>query len=312
MSYGPVSGAVVLHAVFFVVMSSLTFAPLRPEGNSDEPENFYPVMTVEEPLVPLLADPPAARGEAAEWSEVTEYGAPDFEMSLDSENVSGSLVLGGPVEQALRRLDKDSKVSVVTGTRSAVASVRSQGAVTANASRQNIFGMGIDGNARIGLILDISPSMEPIVEQVLHEIYRSFPRSATVTIDSGAIRIENQKKYQYRLMDNQFRHFYQLEELPHVDFQVIRAVQRYTQGRAIHYFEFLDGAGHLMRSGADVIYWVTDFQDSSDPEALTYLRNWLLSQGVKLYVHSVDAPAPQEIRKLAQITGGVCILEPVM
>ncbi|MEM6885119.1 MAG: hypothetical protein AAF571_08805 [Verrucomicrobiota bacterium] len=292
---------------------TLTLAPSKSGGGLNEVRNFSSVMMTQEPYAPLLVDLPPAWEETAELFDALASAQPELDVTSGRIKTE---VPAMPAEPFLRRLDPKAPAVVITGgapAALAATNLSNRATTTAITTQQrSVFGVGVDGNARIGLILDISPSMEPVVERVLHEVYGSFPSSATVTIDSGAIRIENQKQYQHRLADNQFKHFYQLDELPHVDFQVIHALQRFTQGRAVHTFEFLEGAGLLMRSGADVIYWVTDFRDDSDPEALAYLKSWLMSRGVKLYVHSVDVPAPQDIRKLAQLTGGTCIVQPVM
>jgi hypothetical protein len=117
---------------------------------------------------------------------------------------------------------------------------------------------------RLGVLLDVSPSMEPYLQSLRAEIARHFADA------------------KYREEGN----------------CMLSTSPGPRAGGNLRKLKELIGP-----EGCDGVYWFSDFQDRREPQAVEELRGLLRERGVKLYVRSLQR-SPQVMVDLASESGG--------
>ncbi|BCX49384.1 hypothetical protein HAHE_32920 [Haloferula helveola] len=158
--------------------------------------------------------------------------------------------------------------------------------------------------ARLGVILDNSPSMTPYLPKLREEIGREFTDAHFVEVDGCRLT---------HLSDNQW--FFTKPVSGINPFTADRHIPRVPQlGETPHstYIRWTrDAVSALMSSvekmHCDALYWFCDFEDSTDDDLLRTLGRTMLAKKVTVYVHTLSRRPPELINELAKRSGGEVI-----
>jgi hypothetical protein len=163
----------------------------------------------------------------------------------------------------------------------------------------SVLGMNIFAK-RLGVLLDISGSMFSSLPAVVAQIDANFNDYILVLVNGCWIRSSTRTPT--------FSRYFPQGDATELDLtpgltQLLGGIRK-----PIHYNTRAD-AGEALAAMAstmnvDSIYWFADFQDTVEPKRMAGLADLLRQQGIRLYVHSVDARPHPAIRAAVSRTGG--------
>jgi hypothetical protein len=185
---------------------------------------------------------------------------------------------------------------------------------------------------RLGIVLDVSKSMHPYLETVVHEANKIGGGAPIVCYYGCGVMVPTVSKSNWERAEQtrgrNFDHFWHCIALgpkPDKDkevdftkpFEFKGVYDAFHERKDTYYFEKM-GVGYAWLAltapelrNVDAIYWFADFMDKVDPEELQKVLKELKARKQKLYVHSSGA-APKSLEQvlvtIVKPTGGEQII----
>lgn len=165
----------------------------------------------------------------------------------------------------------------------------------------NLFGMSVRAQ-RLGVLLDISGSMQPVLPEVVTTINRQFGDFHLILVwGCGVAPLDS---------DAAFERLPKTNPEPWQRFQLSSAlVDQFRALPAPVYASTTADAGQGLRFaadqlGIDTLYWFADFQDPVAADQIRAVAEMLGTAGIRLYAHSVEDKPPPAVQSAILRTGG--------
>lgn len=193
----------------------------------------------------------------------------------------------------------------------------------------NLFGVKVEA-AKLGVILDVSGSAHGVLLHALNEIDRSF-KEAEIVLYPGCGMSGNSKSRDYDIksaksvskeFDKEAKEnrvvFGQIamwiSKNPSEDTKIKKVLRGKNTYVSVNDPQIQQTAGcqfafeHLIKDGADTIYWFADFADPIDKKVAEDLAQSLQKRGIKVIAHNfAGKPVRPEAMVIVNATGGQAI-----
>lgn len=155
--------------------------------------------------------------------------------------------------------------------------------------------------ARLAVVLDNSPSMQPYLEKLRQEISRDFPNAYFIEVNGCSMTRPATCPWFYSAPTVWANPFSPERHIPKVPTMADRPHSEFISWTRSA-TSALESMVDLMQ--ADAIYWFCDYDDPTDDAVIRQFARKVMAKKVKLFVHTVDRRTPELLATLAEKSGG--------
>ncbi len=322
------AASILVHLVLFTWVGSMII--FKGDKNLSYFIHYEPAPEVEPPP-PLISEKDEG-GRSSE--ELQEESLPE----LPPEPVLGGslpLIASPEAASASTLLTPDLHVSQGILGHSGIGLGQGFGDGEGNGIEKKLFGLTIRGKSllapRLGILLDISGSMKPFLPTVLKTIREKFDDIAVVSVKGCRLKSFDRDRFdrlapQIKLSPPSSQNFYM--EIPpsfssDVSTNFLSKKVKLEPGKLsldasgidVGEGQFKDSASAIALLAAtgrfDAIYWFSDFADQTGRfEQERPLAEWLVSNHIKLYLHSIRNEPHETLTAIVRATGGQVTITP--
>jgi hypothetical protein len=152
---------------------------------------------------------------------------------------------------------------------------------------------------RLGVILDISGSMHPFLEEIVRQIYRQFPHYELVLVEGCCVGWFARSEEQFGAIQIRQggRAFFEDLAGKYLPGNGYSSIEKAGTANVIASVQYLVKEKHC-----DAIYFFSDFRDVVNEDGVEKLKEVL--QGRKIFLDSIGLAPQEDLERLAKRSGG--------